>query len=267
MVFPCARAPALGLALLAAVLAGGCKADDEVVPDGGGEADAAVDSGTADGGEDLCPGQLTFEALVADAESGDAVFEVDVAEVGASNNSTVSAPNGRAVLCLPSAGESVVRSTKDSYLTRVDTVSADAVEPTLGTAQPYPIDVLSESAADELITVDLGLPFDNLATQLLVSVVSYPDSQPLVGATILIDQASNGAFARDGQDFVGGDEIGEVGAGRLVLFANTALGGGDQPGRATVTVTPPDGFDGACPGSLSVELLAGGLSGAFFACQ
>jgi hypothetical protein len=261
MSFPHARAPALGLALMCVSIAGGCS-------DGGG---GATDGGASDGGgidaEDLCPGRLTFEALVAEAEMGGSVFDVEVAEADTSNGTT-SAPNGRAVLCLPSAGDSQVRSTKAGYLTRVDTVSPASALPTLGSDQPYPIDVLFTSAADELL-MSLGLVRDDMdATLLLVSVVSYPEAQPLVGATVAIDKASGGAFARDPSGvFTGGDQVGQVSDGRIVLFANAALGGGAQEGRATITITPPEEFAGACTGPLSVELEAGGVSGAFFACQ
>ena len=92
------RAPAALLVLITALLVA-CGGDD----DGGSSADAGpaptvdagADAGVGDGGEDLCPGQLTFEALVADAESSEPVFEVELAQVGGSNQAA-SAPNGRA---------------------------------------------------------------------------------------------------------------------------------------------------------------------------
>ncbi|HTE49797.1 MAG TPA: hypothetical protein VK698_02910 [Kofleriaceae bacterium] len=258
----CARASALALAIIASACG-----DDEVVPDGGNPADAAVDAAAADAaldaGDDLCPGQLTFEALVADAESSESVFEVDVAEVDAANQ-TQSAPNGRAVLCLPLDRVSEVRSTLADYLARTDTLDVDAVQQSLGTDQPYPIDVMSTAAADLLLS-DLGPDRDPAATLLLVSVVSYPDAQPLVGATVTIDEASGGAFARGtAGDFAPSPDA-AIGDGRLLLLANVV--DGDDDGRAVITVAPPDGFSGVCVGPPSVALQEGGLSGAFFACQ
>ena len=258
------RAPAL--AFILAALTSGC-GDDEAVPDGGGGAlDASADAGSdaaPDAGEDLCPGQLAFEALVADAIGGEAAFDIAVAEVDGPT-STTSAPNGRAQLCLPAGADSRVRSTADTYLARLDSLSAEAIDIINGAVQSYPLDVLETAAADALLT-DLTLTRDQEASLLLVSVVAYPDGEPLVGATVAIDKASDGSFARDAAGaFAAAAEVGE---GRVILFANTALGGDGEAGRATVTVTPPGGFDGTCVGPPTVELEAGGLSGALFACQ
>jgi hypothetical protein len=97
-------------------------------------------------------------------------------------------------------------------------------------------------------------------------VVSYPEAEALVGAAVSIDKESDGAFARQaaGGGFSPSPD-GEVAAGGLVLFANVAPGGSE--GRAAVTVTPPDGYDGSCVGPTSVELEIDGVTGAFFACQ
>ena len=250
------RAPALAFILAALTSACG---DDEAVPDGGGGAPDA----SADAGEDLCPGQLGFEALVADAIDGEAAFDIAVAEVGGAAMTT-SAPNGRAQLCLPAGADSQMRSTADTYLARLDSLSADAIEVINGAIQPYPLDVLETAAADALLT-DLVLTRDEEASLLLVSVVAYPDGEPLVGATVAIDVASDGSFARDAAGaFAAASEVGD---GRVLLFANAALSGGGEEGRAAITVTPPDGFDGTCVGPPTVELEAGGLSGALFACQ
>jgi len=261
------RAPALAFILAALTSACG---DDEAVPDGGGgapdaSADAGSDAGPIDTGEDLCPGLLTFEALVADAASGVAAFEVAVAEVGGPA-STTSAPNGRAQLCLPVGADSQVRSTRDDHLARLDTLWTDAIETINGAVQPYPLDVLETAAADALLT-DLTLTRDEEASLLLVSVVAYPDGEPLVGATVAIDKASDGAFARDAVGAFVASAKGEVAVGRVLLFANTALGGVGEAGRVAITVTPPDSFDGTCVGPPTVELEAGGLSGALYACQ
>lgn len=252
MLFSRARAPALALLVVALVPACG---DDEVVPDGGPvDADA--------GGDDRCPGLLTFEAQVADVTSLGSLFEVQVAEVGASNQTT-SAPNGRAVLCLPAGADSQVRSTQEGYLARLDTLSEDAVAASLGTDQAYPIDLLRESEADATI----GGVRDPAAALLLVSVVSYPEAQPLVGAAVSIDKDHDGAYARDAEGGFAASPDGAIGAGRLVLFANVAASGAGSDGQVAVTVTPPDGYDGSCVGPTSVELEIDGVSGAFFACE
>lgn len=233
---------------------------DGAPPDASPVTDASDSSNAPDASDDLCPGQLTFEALVADAESGAAVFDVAVAEVGA-DNQTTSAPNGRAVLCLPAAEPSEVESTLAGHLVRRDAVDPDAAAASVGTAQPYPIDVLSADAADRLLKA-LGSGREPAASLVLVSVVSYPDGEPLVGAEITLDEASDGPFARDlAGEFTASADVAE---GRLVLFANVVDGEADG---TAITVTPPEGFAGSCVGPARVALEAGGLSGAFFACQ
>jgi hypothetical protein len=260
------RVRAHALAFILAALTSGC-GDDEAVPDGGGAPDASADAGSdaapIDTGEDLCPGRLTFEALVAGAIDSEPAFDIALVEVGGPA-STTSAPNGRAQLCLPAGADSQVRSTADTFLARLDSLSADAIEIINGAVQPYPLDVLPAAAADSLLT-ELMLTRDEEASLLLVSVVVYPDAEPLVGATVAIDKPSAGPFARDAAGAFA--EATEVGDGRVLLFANTALVGDGVEGQAVITVTPPDGFAGTCVGPTTVELEAGGLSGALFACQ
>lgn len=249
-----AWAPALALVVSGLVCSCG---DDEVA------GDAGVDASMGPDAEDLCPGQLTFEALVADAVSGEAAFEVLVEEVGGSAM-VMSAPNGRAPLCLPDDRDSRLSSSKTGYLTRLDTVSREAVVAGNAAAQPYPLEVLTVESADALMD-GLGVARDEAAALLLVSVHSYPGGEALEGAEVAIDADNDGVLARDADG--GFDEGGEIAAGGTVLFANVATTGGDEEGRAAITINPPRSFSGTCVGPPSVELVAGGVSGAFFACQ
>ncbi|HKE18949.1 MAG TPA: hypothetical protein VKB80_28945 [Kofleriaceae bacterium] len=260
-----ARGPALALVMVA--LASGCGGDDDTSDDGGeadASADAGSDAGAPDSGDDLCPGMSLFEALTADAESAASIFEVDVAEVGGSA-STTSAPNGRADLCLPAGADAQVRSTKDGYLARLDTLSADALDILDTAVNPYPLDLLETAAADGLL-FELGTPpRDEAATLLLVSVVTA-DGAPLARATVSIDRGDDGVFARQATgDFVDAGDPGEVADGRVLLFVNVAVSGADD--QVAITVTPPGDFGGACVGPPSATLEAGGLSGALFVCQ
>ena len=255
-----ARAPALGLALIAA-LAGGCGDDDG----GGGPPDASAPDGGGIDAEDLCPGLTFFEAFVADAVTGDPVDRVTVGEVGGAD-SRISAPNGRADLCLPNGADSTLRSTKDGYLDRIDTLSSEAVAVGREAQEAYPLDVLSDVDADSV----LGLVREPGTALLMVSVVSYPDGTPVVGASVSLEAGvgNDGAFARDaGGQFMSATPGQEVADGRIVLFANVELTGGAEPGRVVITVNPPADFDGSCAGPPSTELEAGGVSGAFFACH
>ena len=260
------RATALALAFILIAPAWGCGDDEVPSDDGDDDSDAGVDAGTDagdDAGDDLCPGLLTFEALV--AQSGAPEVAVTVAEVGGSA-ATSSAPNGRAQLCLPADAESLqVRSTKEGFLPRLDTLIPGAIEIANAAAQPYPLDVLGAEAAQALRD-DLDVPQDEETTLLLVSVVAYPDALPLAGATVAIDGANAaGSFASDASGAflpAGTDAIGE---GRTLLFANVISEG--EEGQAAITVTPPEEFAGTCVGPPTVALEPGGISGALFSCQ
>ena len=238
-------------AALAALLLAGCGGDDDPI------ADAAP---PAPDREDLCPGRLTLEALVTDLETDAPVFDVALTEVGDEGNSATSAPNGRAILCLPAGEDSEIRATHADRLGRLDRVDADAAAIWYDASQPYPLHVVTPSAADALLG-DLGLSRDEEAAQVIVTVLEYPGGTPLAGATVAIDRDHEGAFARDDAGgFAAGDEIA---AGGLVLFANTATTGG----TVSATVTPPDGYAGTCTGPSAAPLEGGAVTGLHVACH
>ncbi|HLU65819.1 MAG TPA: hypothetical protein VKZ63_06060 [Kofleriaceae bacterium] len=252
-------------ALLACASLLACTGDDEVTPDA---SQPLIDSGTPDGPgedvEDLCPGELTFEALVLDLESDAAVFEVSVAQVGDESNAATSAPNGRAVLCLPDEA-GAVRSTKEEYLARLDRVDPEAVRALAATATPYPLHVIGAAAFDELLA-GVGVTPDDDAGHVVVTVLAAADGQPVTGATVALDKTHGGAFARDDSGaLAAGDEIG---SGGLVLLANVELAGGGPPGEVEVTVTLPGDFEGTgtCRSNTG-DLEAGALTGVVVVCE
>jgi hypothetical protein len=263
------RVAALALAFIMIAPTWGCGDDEVPSDDGDDDSDAGMDAGAdagEDAGEDLCPGLLTFEAIVAQAQTGTPEVAVNVTEVGGSA-ATSSAPNGRAQLCLPADAESLqVQSTKTDFLPRLDTLAAGAIDIANAAAQPYPLDVLSVAAADDLLEA-LAVSGDPNAALLLVSVVSYPDALPLSGATVNIDKDSAGSFASDASGAFLPAETAEIGDGRALLYANVALDGEGEAGQAAITVTPPADFAGTCVGPPTVALEPGGVSGALFACQ
>ncbi|HEU5059483.1 MAG TPA: hypothetical protein VFU21_23275, partial [Kofleriaceae bacterium] len=209
--------------------------------------------------ENLCPGAVTFEAFAGNLESGAAEFEVELSEVADPGNSATSAPNGRIVLCLPDA-DSDLRAEKTDYLSRVDAVPGAVAAHFDPEGIAYPLHVISQAAAETLYT-DLGTTLMAPDAQVVVSVIEVPAGTPLEGATVEIDKADTGQFARDETgSFAAGNQ---VAGGGLVLFANVPLAGGD----VEVTVTPPDGFRGTCTGPATLPLTAGEMSGAVFACQ
>jgi hypothetical protein len=242
----------------AALVAAGC-GDDEIVNDG----ESPIDAGPPDGGadaENLCPGALTFEAWARNLVTGLNEFDVAVSEVADPSNTTTSAPNGRVVICLPDGADSELRAEKTDYLSRVDRVPGAVAALFSPDTIAYPLFVTSQ-ADFEGLAADLAFDVDPGAAQVVVSVVLAADGAPLIGATVAIDKASDGAATRDeGGAFTAGDQIA---AGDLVLFPNVPLAGGD----VEITVTPPDGFRGTCSGPATLGLTAGEMSGALFACQ
>lgn len=254
-----ASPPCLAAALAAAaLLAAGC-GDDEIVTDG----ESPIDAGPPDAGvdaENLCPGALTFEAFAEHLKAGTAEFDVAVSEVANPSNVKTSAPNGRVVLCLPADADSELRAEKADYLSRVDRVPRAVAALFSPDTIPYPLFVISQADFAGL-AADLAFDVDASAAQVVVSVIAADGGAPLIGATVAIDKANDGAVTRDkGGEFTAGDQIA---VGGLVLFPNVPLAGGD----VEITVTPPDSFRGTCSGPATLGLTAGEMSGALFACQ
>jgi len=219
------------IALALAVAAGGC-----------GDDNGSSESCTAPDREALCPDEFAFEAFVSDLENGDAVFEALVAERLDDVNATTSAPNGRAVLCLP-AGDRELTAAKEGYLPRGDTLDACAVSRAASAAQPYPIQMATAEFFDAELTSHV-LTRDDSATQLLIAVRRYPDGDPIAGATVEIDAESHGDYS----------------LGDLIAFANV-FGEGD----VALSFTAPDGVD--CSGPDRARLTPGGITGVLFACE
>lgn len=187
----------------------------------------------------LCPDAFAFEGFVSDLETGEAAFDVEVSQRDQAGVTTTSAPNGRAPLCL-TAGDVEIRALHTDYLTRRDTLDACAVARAARAGQPYPINLLTPAFADQVLG---GVTRDETASQLLVTVRSYPDGAPLDGATVDLDAAHDGVV-----DVVG-----------AFLFTNVA------GAEVALSFTAPDGVD--CVGPAVAALEPGGISGVLFACQ
>ncbi len=226
--------------------------------DGPAAADASTDAGGPDADpNDRCPGELTFEALVADLLTGAGAVDTEVVDKADPGNTTTAAPNGRAVLCLPIIGTSHVEATHASFLPHLQTVEASAAG--LHRPIPFPFPMLTPSDADTFIG-GLVTARDPSDTQLLIDVRSYPGGDPATGATVAIATANDGAFVRNGADvFVSGNELLDD---STVLFANVGV----SSGMTAITVTPPAGKSCVGPSTVMLEQ-QGGLSSAFFSCQ
>lgn len=215
--------PGMVLALAAALAA--CSGDD----DGGPAVCEAPDP------EGLCPDEFAFEAFVGDLETGASVFEASVTDRLDDGNATTSAPNGRAVLCLPDGDREVITSHAD-YLTRLDVVTSCAAARAVSAGQAYPIELLSATSL-----ADSGVEPDDDATQVLVTALRYPGGEAIAGASVELAAMH--------------DDV--VMLGDTFLFPNAT--GGD----AAVELTA----DADCAGPDTVPLVPGAVVGVFFACE
>lgn len=229
------------LALGALVLAGCGGGDDSPAGDGGPDA------------ENLCPGQITFEAGVRDLASLANLASVQVADVDDAGAQASSAPNGRAVLCLDD-DQGELLATRADLLSRRDTLAGGVAQGLRQSLIPYPYELISGEDLDSLYD-GLSVTRSDTATQVIVAAVSLATGEPVL-ATVSLDVDHDGSFARsDAGLFSAGDEVGTGGA---VVFANV-------PGSSVaIEVTPPSG---ACTGPGELALEPGGLAGAVFACD
>jgi hypothetical protein len=243
----------------------GCGADDSPAPDAAppdAAADAAVDA-APDTGVDAgaCRGQVLFTGSYEDWDGNSAGPNNTLGTVVAQaddvqNSTTINAPNGRVVLCLPADETSLVTFTNDDYLPLRYTFEPASA------ATAFDIRGLTPARADELF-VELGLTRDPLLAQVIVAVRMETDNPEAVGAAVTgarvaLGNAAAGAFTPDeGGVYGAGDTLA---GGAFVLFANTE----PVSETTTVTVTPPDGV--ACTGPDLVSLTAGELAVTTFAC-
>ena len=213
-----------GLVLALASALAACGGDD----DGGPSTCEAPDP------EGLCPDGFAFEAFVEDLESGTSVFEATVADRADDSIATTSAPNGRAVVCLPD-GDREVETSHADYLTRIDVVTSCAAARAVEAGQAYPIGLVS---ADFLAAS--GVDVADGATQVVVTALRYPGRDPVDG-TAELDAPH--------------DEV--VMLGDSTLFPN-ATGN-----TAAVSLAS----DADCTGPDTVPLVPDAVVGVFFACE
>jgi hypothetical protein len=241
----------------AALVAGACADDTPGDPDAAAGADAPVADAMPDAGGGACPGQLLFTGEYVDWDSTPqmflGIFDATVAEVGNPDNSAQTAPNGRAVLCLPATADSEVSVTQADYVPVIYSVDAEA-----NAAGAYALKGLEPARMTELFT-GWALTPDAGAAQLEVEVRSFPSGAPVTGAVVTIGNAHAGAFTADGTgEYVSSAQLD---GGAHVFFANVEAGGG----TTTVTVTPPAGT--SCVGRDSVVLNAGEIAAVLYACD
>ena len=237
------------------LLGAACSCGDD---DGGGAADAGLADAPAPPDADPfdeCPGELELEAEMQDLLTDMNLFEVRVEDANEPSNFTTSAPNGRAVLCLPLTGVHQIRATRADLLPHLQTVDSQATLLHRPLAVAY--EMLSEADADTFVAGLGGPARDPTATQLFVAVRSEPGGTPLTGAQVSLVDEGDGAYVRDESgDFVPGNTLG---TDATVLFANVPV-----DSDPIITLTLPGGQTCNGPTTISAEA---GLSSVFFSCQ
>lgn len=258
-----------------AALSFGCVAcgdDDQAAAD----ASASVDSAAVDSGD-------VADAIAADADQPDARCGADLhvtgdytqldsddinflgipdstwVEVGNAGNTHTTPPNGRVAMCLATGpATKLLRATHASYLPLTFTMSMAAAQMNAS----FGARGLTGARLDQLFTaLSLGTP-DSGRAQVMVEVRRHPSGAPLIGATVAIGNANDGAFTQNSSgDYTAGATLTD---GKYVFFADVDLGGGNT----TVTVTPPTGS--TCTGLTAAQplaLTAGEISFTSFACD
>ena len=237
---PLAPRSALALALATAACGSG---SDSASPDAGPDA------------EDLCPGQVTFEAEARLLASSMTLVGIAVADGDDPGSAASSAPNGRVVLCLDDAVGQVVAS-HNQRLERRDTLEASVLEDLRMASQPYPLEMASAEQLD-LAYADFEITRSEQATQLVVAVATLPGGEPTADVVVQVEEPSGKSLNYDlSGGFLDSDQ---TGAGGGVLVSNV------MGETATVTVEPT--FDAACVGPSSVALQPGGVAGAVWTCR
>jgi hypothetical protein len=224
------------------------------VPDAG--PDAAIDANT-----EVCPGQVLFTGSYQDWDGNstgpnNTLGTVVTQASDVQNATTIGAPNGRVVLCLPADSTSLVNFTNDDYLPlRYTFDPATAVT-------AFDIQGLTPERADEQL-VALGITRDPLLAQVIVAVrmaTANPEAvgEAVRGARVVLGNGSAGIFTPDETGVLGADDT--LAGGAFVLFANTE----PVSETTTVTVTPPAGV--TCVGPDLISLTAGAIAVTTFAC-
>jgi hypothetical protein len=230
-------------------------------PGGGGNGkDAADADDDADGGPDglidaggPCPGQTFFTGDYVDWDSSESsflgIFEAEVYDMANPATVELTAPNGRAELCVPAAGDRQISFVHDDYMPMVFTMDQAAAD-----AGPFSARGLTAAQATALYT-ELAMAPNPDTALVVVEVLHFPGGTPVIGATVALGNAHDGAYARDsGGAWVSGATTTD---GAQVLFGNvtgaTAVDGdGGTYGTTTVSVIPPGGTTCVAPATLAI---------------
>jgi hypothetical protein len=255
--------------VLGAVGCGACGDDDDdgAVPDAqvdGPVSDAAIPDAAPIDAFEVCPGAELFTGDYRDWVTDAALFDATLTEIGNETNTAATAPNGRGELCLESGSQADVRFTGGcpggdcgpaaDYLALVHGYDSTAQQ-----VGSFFAPGITGTDADALYEDELSLTRDSGSATVMVDVREYPGGTALVGTTVSINVARDGAFTRDsGGVWTAGATITDD---PVVLFANAVTGSGS----VGITVTPPAGY--TCAGRTTMTVEADGVSVTAYSCS
>ncbi|ACY16014.1 hypothetical protein [Haliangium ochraceum] len=249
----------LAMALPLAATLGACKADPPMTPPPSPDAGDGPDAGDADAGAGVCGADALFTGSYVDwdGNSTGPNNTLDTELSGGGEGFTITAPNGRVQMCLPGDASTTVDFVHPDYVPFTYVFAPETA------ATAFDMRGLTPVRADDLF-IALGLTRDTLSAQVLVDVRMQAASAeavgaPAVGARVLLDSASAGAFSeQDRGVFAAGDTVvGEA----LIFYANVAVDGGST----ALTVTAPAGA--TCVGPSSLPLVAGAITATTVMCS
>jgi hypothetical protein len=246
-------------------LPAGCGSDDSPAIDASlvdAAPDPGIDAAVPDAGPGLCEGQVLFTGSYVDWD-GNSTAPTNTLDTlvsqddDPSNSVSITAPNGRVIMCLPADRTSTVTFTHPDYLPL-----RYVFEPAAA-ATAFDIRGLTPVRADELF-ISLGVTRDPVLAQVIVAVRMATDNpeavgDAVIGARVALGNLSAGVFTADVSGVYGAGDT--ITGDASVLFANTEIG----EGTTTVTVTPPENL--ACAGPDTIALVPGEISVTTFACS
>jgi hypothetical protein len=220
--------------------------------------DAAIDATIADAGAPdaftPCPApgpRAPFEGGFRDWLDTQNLASVKFTDTG-SQRSSLSAPNGRIIVCLDRGGENRLETDGVDHLKLSHVTVADDSEELYRNASAIPLFLPTEAQADTFYS-NLPLTRDAADTTLVLYVYSASTGDPLPGANVAPEQANDGSF----QVSAGvGTLATETGSDGRLLFANVAA---DQ----NLTLTTPAGC--STPSTIAPEV--GGLTSVLVLCN
>lgn len=209
--------------------------------DGSGNGPPGIDAGI----DPLCGNNFPYQIEIFDWSSGAAALPLTIFEVGNEGNTSTSAPNGRAVLCLPSDGDVTVRLESTGHVPRNEVVSRSTYSGYLSDSGEQSYRVYLLTTAD---LADLGM---NAGTaQVLVDL--RKGSDPAVGESATLAAASDPSLVgAPGDSFSPGTQVTD--GSPIIVFPNV-LGAGSTM------------LSSNCEGPTSLPLAADEISGALLRC-